>query len=214
MSIQISNLSRAFAGRQLFQTSNIAAPTQGLLALLGPNGSGKTTLLRILSTLTTPTHGDALVAGFSIVKEPKQVRKNMGFVPTTDGGMFTKLTGLENLLLFGRLRGLRRREVFHQLELWNEILGLETALTTRFGICSSGMRQKLSIARALLHNPKVLLLDEPLRSLDQATTTRVLDAFRKIATEKLVVFTSHTSNTAELADHSWEIFEETLRPCS
>ena len=136
------------------------------VALLGANGAGKSTLLRILATLLVPTRGRASVAGHDTVLESRDVRRRLGYHAGTDHGFYARLTARENLLFFGQLNRLSRREAFERITLLAEQFHLEEALERQVRTLSSGTVQRLSLARALLHQPTVLLFDEPTRSLD------------------------------------------------
>lgn len=136
------------------------------VALLGTNGAGKTTLLRILATLLLPTRGSAVVAGFNSASDPAAVRRHLGYHAGSDLGFYARLTGRENLCFFGRLNHLSDSFLRSQIPLLAERFELGAALDRQARALSSGTIQRLSLVRALLHQPKVLLLDEPTRSLD------------------------------------------------
>lgn len=136
------------------------------LALLGANGAGKSTLLRILATLLLPTRGAARVAGHDAVREPHAVRRQLGYHAGTDHGFYARLTGRQNLLFFGRLNQLSNAAARQRIAQLAGQFGLGEALDRQVRTLSSGTVQRLSLARALLHQPRVLLLDEPTRSLD------------------------------------------------
>lgn len=136
------------------------------LALLGANGAGKSTILRILSTLLLPTSGQASVAGFDAVSSPRCVRRHLGYHAGTDQGFYARLTGRENLAFFGRLNHLSPSAVRDRTAHLASQFELGEALDRQVRTLSSGTIQRLSLARALLHSPRVLLLDEPTRSLD------------------------------------------------
>lgn len=136
------------------------------VALLGANGAGKSTLLRILSTLLLPTSGTALIAGHDAVSSPRVVRRHLGYHAGSDQGFYSRLTGRENLYFFGRLNHLAAAAARERIALLTAQFELEEALDRQVRTLSSGTLQRLSLARALLHSPHVLLLDEPTRSLD------------------------------------------------
>jgi ABC-2 type transport system ATP-binding protein len=136
------------------------------LALLGANGAGKSTLLRILATLLLQTRGTARVSGHDTIAEPRQVRRQLGYHAGTDHGFYARLTGRENLLFFGRLNHLSTAAAKKRIPQLAEQFRLAEALDRQVRTLSSGTVQRLSLARALLHQPRVLLLDEPTRSLD------------------------------------------------
>lgn len=136
------------------------------VALLGANGAGKSTLLRILATLLLPTRGSARIAGHDVAGDPRAVRRNLGFHAGSDLGFYPRLTGRENLFFFARLNHLSSAEVSSRIRRLCEPFGIGEALDRQVRTLSAGTIQRLSLARALLHQPRVLLLDEPTRSLD------------------------------------------------
>jgi ABC-2 type transport system ATP-binding protein len=150
------------------------------VALVGPNGAGKSTLLRVLSTIVLPTSGSACVNGIDVIRDPAAVRRQVGVMTGDDRSFFWRLSGFENLVFFAELQGLStsaaRRRVLDLLD----ALGLASAADRRFSGYSTGMRQRLGIARALLHRPSVLLLDEPTANLDLEHRGQVLGILRSI----------------------------------
>ena len=136
------------------------------VALLGANGAGKTTLLRILATLLLPTRGKASLAGHDVVDAPREVRRHLGYHAGMDLGFYARLTGRQNLRFFGRLNHLSDGLIETRTRFLAERFELGSALNKQVRMLSSGTVQKLSLLRALLHQPKILLLDEPTRSLD------------------------------------------------
>lgn len=171
------------------------------VALLGANGAGKSTLLRILATLLLPTNGRASVAGFDVARNPRAVRRQLGYHAGSDIGFYARLTGRENLRLFGRLNHLPVPVLAQRISAVADGFGLNEALDRQVRTLSSGTVQRLSLARALLHQPRVLLLDEPTRSLDAiaaAEFRRFLksDILRRGDTSLL--FASHTLPEVEL----------------
>src|SRR5882672_10479231 len=136
------------------------------VALLGANGAGKTTLLRILSTLLLPTSGRASVAGHDTAQSPAEVRRNLGYHAGSDLGFYPRLTGRQNLIFFGQLNHLSGSIARDRVAQFAAQFELAEALDRQVRTLSSGTIQRLSLARALMHLPRVLLLDEPTRSLD------------------------------------------------
>jgi ABC-type multidrug transport system ATPase subunit len=136
------------------------------LGLLGTNGAGKSTLLRIIATLLLPTRGAARVAGFNTVSEAREVRRRLGYHAGTDSGFYARLTGRQNLSFFGRLNQLPPSEATKRISELAEQFKIQESLDRQVRTLSSGTVQRLSLVRALLHRPPVLLLDEPTRSLD------------------------------------------------
>jgi ABC-type multidrug transport system ATPase subunit len=174
------------------------------VALAGPNGAGKSTLLRILATLIVPTRGHASVGGFDVERQPAAARQQLGYHTGGDEGFYGRLTGRQNLSFFAamnNLTGLLARERIAAVARWLEI---GEALNRQVRTYSTGVTHRLGLARALLHGPAVLLLDEPTRSLDPLSAAD----FRRLLKDEIVrnqgatlLFSSHMpSEIEEIAD--------------
>src|ERR671935_1315990 len=137
-----------------------------LFGLLGPNGAGKTTTIKVLVTLLIPTAGSARVQGFDVVKDAQEVRKRVGYVFGGERGVYERLSGLDNLRYFAELYGVPAREQKRRIGELLELVGLTGREKERVEGYSRGMRQRLHVARGLLHDPEVLFLDEPTLGLD------------------------------------------------
>jgi ABC-2 type transport system ATP-binding protein len=174
--------------------------TGQVLGLLGPNGAGKTVLLEILSTLLLPTSGRAWVCGYEVAREVAQVRKVVGYCPATSQSFYPRLTGVGNLEFFAVLNDFRPWEARQRIGTVLDLVGLDGASHTPFQHYSEGMKQRLSLARALLTDPPVLLLDEPTRSLDPLVQGEVRRLFRRTLVEKLgktLLLVTHSVAEAE-----------------
>ncbi|HLE29354.1 MAG TPA: ABC transporter ATP-binding protein [Anaerolineales bacterium] len=162
--------------------------------LFGPNGAGKTTLIRILATLILPTGGAAQVHGFDVAREPARVRALIGLVFSSENSFYGRLTGRQNLEFFAALQNLSRADARRRASELFELFGLAAAADAPFQTYSTGMRQKLNVARALLHNPPVLFLDEPTKGMDVLTAATLRTLLRAELVErqrKTVVLTTH-----------------------
>jgi len=172
-----------------------------VLALLGPNGAGKTTTVRMLTSVLRPTRGRASVGGYDVVEEPERVRASVG-VLTENLGLYSRMPAGEYLDFFGQLYGLdaeiRRKRIRQLLEQF----GLGAEERRRVGEFSKGMRQKLALARALLHDPPVLLLDEPTSAMDPESARLVRDAIKVLrsAERAIIICTHNLVEAEELAD--------------
>jgi ABC-2 type transport system ATP-binding protein len=168
-----------------------------IVGLVGPNGAGKTTLIKIVSTLLTPSGGRVTVDGFDTVSAPLEVRRRLGLVLADDRSIYWRLSGRNNLEFFGAMYGLSRMEALRRSAELMERVGLDHRDKLVFGY-SSGMRARLSIARALLHRPPLLLLDEPTRALDPLATNDVGVLLRDLAGEgTAVLLSSHRIDELE-----------------
>jgi ABC-2 type transport system ATP-binding protein len=172
-----------------------------VLALLGPNGAGKTTTVRMLTSILAPTRGTARVAGYDVVAEAEQVRASVG-VLTEHHGLYLRMNGREYLDFFGQLYGLEpsyRRERGQSL---SARFGLLDALDRRLSEYSKGMRQKLALVRAMLHDPPVLLLDEPTSAMDPHSARQVRDAIHDLRRDgrAIILCTHNLPEAEELSD--------------
>ncbi len=173
-----------------------------IFGFLGPNGAGKTTTIHILSTLIRPTSGRALVDNKDVVKEPAEVRKVIGIV-FQDPSVDDQLTAYENLYIHGRIYGIRGKDLEVRINEALKFVDLYKFRNKQVKTFSGGMRRRLEIARALLHEPKVLFLDEPTLGLDPQTRAKIWDYIRMIRREKgvTIFLTTHYMDEAEeLAD--------------
>jgi len=185
--------------------------------LLGPNGAGKTTLIKILTTLVLPNSGKAIVAGYDVEKEGKFVRRSIGFVVSEERSCYWRLTGRQNLEFFATLDNLRGAQAKKKIEEVLELTGLTNDADRFFKDYSTGMKQKLAIARGLLTDPKILFLDEPTKSLDPTTARNLRDFVKKEIVErrgKTVLFATHNLSEAEsLCDRIAIIDKGVLKAC-
>ena len=155
-------------------------PSGTVLALLGPNGAGKTTTVRMLTSVLAPSSGWARVAGFDVVQHPEQVRAHVG-VLTEQHGLYERMKAVEYLDFFGRVYHLSAQERISRSMDLMERFGLTFALAKPLGEYSKGMKQKLALVRAMLHNPPVLLLDEPTSAMDPQSAKLVRDAIMELS---------------------------------
>ncbi|HTJ62063.1 MAG TPA: ABC transporter ATP-binding protein [Candidatus Saccharimonadales bacterium] len=171
---------------------SLAVPEGELFGLLGPNGAGKTTTIKILTTLLIPTSGTATVLGHDVVRETKQIRRRIGFVFGGERGLYYRLSGADNLRYFAELYGVAPREIGPRVVELLALVGLTERADERVEGYSRGMKQRLHLARTLLHRPEVLFLDEPTIGLDPIGAREL----RKIVTDlhakgTTIVLTTH-----------------------
>jgi ABC-2 type transport system ATP-binding protein len=174
-------LCRPFARKRVdaLQEVSLGVPPGSITGLLGPNGSGKTTLLRILATSVLADRGEVRVLGRDARREPLAVRRGLGVVLSDERSFFWRLTARENLRFFATLQELPRRAARARIEELASALGLGPELDKPFRNLSTGWRHRLALARALLHDPAVLLMDEPTAGLDPAAAERARRLFRE-----------------------------------
>jgi ABC-type multidrug transport system ATPase subunit len=167
-----------------------------IYGLLGPNGAGKTTTLRMLATLLVPTAGRAEVLGHDVVREAQRVRASIGF-QATETGLYERLTPWETLLFFARIFGLPGREAERRAAATLELLGLEALRDRKVGTLSTGERQKLSLGRCLVHDPPVLILDEPTFGLDVFVARTVRELIRTLRDQgHTIILSTHDMHLA------------------
>jgi len=164
--IEAREVSRRFGEKIALDRVSLSVDRGGIGALLGPNGAGKTTLLRILCGLLHPDQGLVRVLGFDTRSSPRSLHQRIGLVPSGDRSFYLRLSGLENLVFFARLHGLSRQAAIERSLTVLEEVGLAEAARKRVGVYSHGMQKRLSVARALLMQPDVLLIDEATHDLD------------------------------------------------
>lgn len=165
--------------------------------LLGVNGAGKTTLLRMLSTVIPPTSGEATVGGFSVTTQSVEVRKNIGFLSNSTA-LYGRLTATEMLAYFGALYGLRGPDLAERIAYVIKKLNITEFQDQLCDKLSTGQKQRVSIARAILHDPPVLFFDEPTAGLDVVTSQTIMEFIEEVrATGKTVVFSTHIMSEVE-----------------
>jgi len=194
--IEAHELTKEFEGFRAVDSVSLNIPPGNVLAVLGPNGAGKTTTVRMLTSILAPTSGTATVAGYNVVTQPEQVRASVG-VLTEQHGLYERMKAIEYLDFFGRVYKLsahdRRTRSLQLMERFDLIF----ALDKRLGDYSKGMKQKLALVRAMLHNPPVLLLDEPTSAMDPLSAKLVRDAIVELQRDEQRTFLITTHNLTE-----------------
>jgi sodium transport system ATP-binding protein len=168
-----------------------------IYGLLGVNGAGKTTTLRLLATMLKPTSGTAEIAGFDIVRQPENVRAQIGFLSTATA-LYGRLTAREFVEYFGRLNGMAEEKLQKRLDTLLRMLGISDFANGRCDKLSTGMKQRVSIARSVVHDPPVMIFDEPTLGLDVLSSRDIVDFIRRCRGEgKTVIFSSHVMSEVE-----------------
>jgi len=169
-----------------------------VFSLLGPNGAGKTTTLRMMSTILVPTSGSMTIAGHDVEKEPESVRTKTGFL-TGSTNLYDRLNPSEIVQYFGRLYGMTEKAIEQRMDALFTQLGIHDFSTKKIGQMSTGMKQKVSIARSMIHDPEVVIFDEPTSGLDVITANSIIDLIKRCKDEgKTVIFSSHIMSEVDL----------------
>ncbi len=204
--IEVTELSKEFANKDgipLRAVDGLSFSTQDgeIFCLLGVNGAGKTTCMRMLSTVFNPTSGTARINGYDIIRQAQKVRENLGFL-SGDTGLYNRLSAREFIIYFGKLYCLSPETIARRLEEMAELLDMGEFLDKRIEQLSTGMKQKVSIVRSIIHDPQVMIFDEPTAGLDILTARNIVSFIRQCKQRgKCVLFSSHNMREAErLAD--------------
>jgi ABC-2 type transport system ATP-binding protein len=199
--IELVNLTKRFDSFTAVDRVTLSVASGEILALLGPNGAGKTTTVRMLAAILRPTAGQALVAGYDVVEHPREVRRRVGLL-TEQPGLYLRMRGREYLAFFGRLMSLDAGERERRASDLLECFGMLQAFDQRMGTYSKGMRQKMALVRAMLHNPSVLLLDEPTSAMDPHSAKLVRDAVLSLRDDRraIIICTHNLAEAETLAD--------------
>ena len=189
--IEVNNLKKHFGDIRAVDGVNFSARDGEITGLLGPNGAGKTTTLRMLYSLLPPDAGEIRVDGLNPVEEPVAVRKRLGVMPDARG-IYERLTAKENIRFFGELQGMNASELRQNLSDLVEQLGMVDILDRRCKGFSQGQRVKVALARALVHDPANVLLDEPTNGLDVMSTRAMREFIRSLkASGRCVILSTH-----------------------
>jgi ABC-2 type transport system ATP-binding protein len=195
--IDVEHLTRRFGDFTAVDHISLQVNKGEIMGFLGPNGAGKSTTIRMLCTLLRPSGGSARVAGFDIVKEQSQVRRHIGLVAEKII-LYDQLTAEQNLTLFGRLNDMTEEQIKLGIDKWLERLRMTAWKKHQVGTFSTGMKQRINVARALLHHPDVLFLDEPTLGLDPQTTRTIHEFILELGRDDITtVLTTHDMVEAE-----------------
>ena len=199
--IEAMELTKKFGSFTAVDELSLHVKSGEILALLGPNGAGKTTTIRMLASILKPTSGSARIAGLDVRQHASQIRGMVGLL-TEHHGLYTRMRSLEYLEFFGRIYGLPDAVIHERAENLLSSYDLDDALDLRLGYYSKGMRQKLALVRALLHEPKVLLLDEPTSAMDPSSAHMVRESIESLRSkDRSIIVCTHNLHEAEvLAD--------------
>ena len=195
--IKVKDLRKNFGKKEALKGVSMAVYSSEIFGLIGPNGAGKTTLLRIISCIYRPTSGKVTVDGHNVMKEPEMVKSLIGFL-TGETNLYHRLTPLETFYYFGSLFNMEKERIESRIEEIVSMFGMEEVLNTPVGHLSTGWKQKVSIGRAIIHSPEILILDEPLTGLDIMARRTVSQFIKKYKEDgRTVIFSTHVMSEAE-----------------
>jgi ABC-2 type transport system ATP-binding protein len=195
--LEVTNLCKRYRGIPSIEDINFRVQPGEIVGYLGPNGSGKSTTVKIITGLLQPNEGSVLFEGKDIRKDMVGFRSTLGYVPE-EAHVYTYLSGLEYLQLVGRLRGLGERDIERKATQMLKLLGLESWRYSPISFYSKGMKQRVLIAAALMHNPKLLVFDEPLSGLDVVSARLFKDLLHELAAQgKAILYISHVLEVVE-----------------
>jgi ABC-2 type transport system ATP-binding protein len=195
--LEVTNLCKRYRGIPSIEDINFRVQPGEIVGYLGPNGSGKSTTVKIITGLLQPNEGSVLFEGKDIRKDMVGFRSTLGYVPE-EAHVYTYLSGLEYLQLVGRLRGMGERNIERKATQMLKLLGLESWRYSPISFYSKGMKQRVLIAAALMHNPKLLVFDEPLSGLDVVSARLFKDLLQELATQgKAILYISHVLEVVE-----------------
>jgi ABC-2 type transport system ATP-binding protein len=195
--INVERLTKTYGATEALRDVSFTVPAGQVCGYLGPNGAGKSTTVKILTGTLRPTSGEARVAGFDVVAQPLEVKRRIGYVPET-GTVYSSLSANEYLALVGALHEMEPAEVAERADRMLELFQLKDAADRRLDTLSKGMRQKVVISAALLHDPEIVLFDEPLSGLDANAAWLIKDIVRGLADRgKTVLYCSHILDVVE-----------------
>lgn len=191
--IEICGICKKFKNFEALKDINFSVADGEIVGLLGENGAGKSTLMRTISTMLLPSAGTAKISGYDLLENPKEVRKSIGILFGSEVGLYERLTARENLEYFASLNGLSHKETAKRIEDLSEIFDFKEYIDKKVGTYSRGMKQKIAIARAMVHDPGVILLDEPDAGLDFRASKIIFDFMESCKKEnKSIIFSSHS----------------------
>jgi len=196
--LTVNNLTKRFGDLTAVDQVSFHVNEGEIFGLLGENGAGKTTTLRMLATMLQPTSGTAALAGYDLVTQPEQVRSRIGILFGGESGLYDRLTAAENIAYFGRLNNMDEDQLKERIEELARIFGMEEYIHRKAGKFSKGMKQKVAFARSIVHNPDIMLFDEPTTGLDVSAIRNVHEFIIDCKAQgKTIVLSSHTMSEVE-----------------
>ncbi|GAB6055434.1 ABC transporter ATP-binding protein [Methanobacterium movens] len=194
--IKISSLTKYFGKIRALDNLNLEIKKGELLGLIGPNGAGKTTAIRIISCILQPDEGQVMVGGYDVLKNPLEVKSMIGYLPE-EPNLYERFRAYDLLKYFGELYGVPSAELESRIEELLELVGMKSRAQHRINTFSKGLRQRIGIARALVHDPDIIIFDEPTMGLDPATSLAIRDFIESLKGEKTILLCTHYMDEAD-----------------
>lgn len=196
--ISMNNLTKSFGKNMAINNISLDIFKQEIFGFVGPNGAGKSTLVSLLTTLIKPDNGHITINGYSILENPLEIRKMIGFVPQ-DIALYPTLSGYDNLKFWGGIYGLKKKELENRIEEALTIVAMKDRAKDKVDEYSGGMKRRINIAAALLHHPDILVMDEPTVGVDIISRKYIINAIKNLKTEgKTIIYTSHDIEEMEM----------------
>jgi len=196
MMLQASNLTRHFANITALDSVDLAVEQGQVRGLLGPNGAGKSTAIRIVCGVLSPSAGSVIINGVNLLDDPVCAKSLIGYLPE-GAPLPSELRCIDYLVFIGRLYGLVRQRYMHAISEWSHRCGIDDVIHQTIGTLSRGYRQRLGLAGALIHKPKLVILDEPSTGLDPGQSASFRNLVREVATDSAVLYSSHNLSEVE-----------------
>ena len=194
--ISIDGLSKSFGSIKALDNLNLDVKKGELLGIIGPNGAGKTTAIRITCCILKPDHGDVLVDGYSIHKDPLKIKSIIGYLPE-EPNLYERFKARDLLRYFSELYGVPRTDIDPRIDELLELVGMTHRAEDRINTFSKGLRQRIGIARALVHDPQVIIFDEPTMGLDPATSQNIRHFINQLKGDKTIILCTHYMDEAD-----------------
>lgn len=196
--LELNNVSKKFKSSTVVDNLSFTVSKGEIIGLLGENGAGKTTTLRMISTMLKITKGEISINGINVKSNAEKVRKEIGILFGGDVGLYDRLTGRENIRYFANLYGMNKKETDIRIDELAKNFGMTEYIDKPVGKYSRGMKQKISISRSIVHNPSVMLFDEPTTGLDVSAARIIQDFILQCKEEnKIILFSSHSMKEVE-----------------
>lgn len=196
MTIEIKNLTKIYGGQKALDNVSLSIGEGEIVGLLGPNGAGKSTMMKIITCFIPPTQGEVKVCGYDIFNEPMKVRSSIGYLPEQNP-LYLEMYVREFLTFVAGIHNIDNKVKKERVDMMIEKVGLTKEVNKKIGMLSKGYRQRVGIAQAMIHNPKVLILDEPTTGLDPNQLVEIRELVKQLGQEKTVLLSTHIMQEVE-----------------